>query len=147
MTADQLPVCDNLKRFLSKPRPLWIDGKWEASKSGRTLESRDPSTGEVFASFAEGDAESREGLIRALSVFENACFEHEVLPDRDVHSILDEFGSRFRLAYQDELGHDLRSCGVFDLKYASGCVVVRIARSRRPVVLAIVSGCSPSSTM
>jgi acyl-CoA reductase-like NAD-dependent aldehyde dehydrogenase len=57
MTADQLPVCDNLKRFLSKPRPLWIDGKWEASKSGRTLESRDPSTGEVFASFAEGDAE------------------------------------------------------------------------------------------
>ena len=39
--------------------------------------------------FAEGDAESPEGLIRALFVFENACFEHEVLPDRDVHSILD----------------------------------------------------------
>jgi hypothetical protein len=39
--------------------------------------------------FAEGDAESSEGLLRALAVFENACFEHEVLPDRDVHRILD----------------------------------------------------------
>lgn len=39
--------------------------------------------------FAQGDAGSSEGLLRALAVFENACFEHEVLPDRDVHRILD----------------------------------------------------------
>ena len=39
--------------------------------------------------FAKGDAYSSEGLVRALAVFENACFEHEVLPDRDVHRILD----------------------------------------------------------
>ena len=39
--------------------------------------------------FAAGDVASPNGLIRALAVFENACFEHEVLPDRDVHKILD----------------------------------------------------------
>jgi hypothetical protein len=39
--------------------------------------------------FAPGDVASPNGLIRALAVFEKACFEHEVLPDRDVHKILD----------------------------------------------------------
>jgi len=34
--------------------------------------------------FAPGDAASPDGLTRALAVFENACFDHEVLPDRDV---------------------------------------------------------------
>jgi hypothetical protein len=39
--------------------------------------------------FESGSADSSEGLTRALAVFENACFDHEVLPDRDVHNILD----------------------------------------------------------
>lgn len=39
--------------------------------------------------FAPGDPESSDGLGRALAVFENACFDQEVLPDRDVHRILD----------------------------------------------------------
>ena len=39
--------------------------------------------------FAPGDQNSPEGLLRALFVFENACFDHEVLSDRDVHRALD----------------------------------------------------------
>ena len=39
--------------------------------------------------FAPGNPGSPEGLVRALAVFENACFDHEVLPDRDVHRALD----------------------------------------------------------
>ena len=39
--------------------------------------------------FAPGDATSPDGLTRALAVFESACFDHEVLPDRDVHEILE----------------------------------------------------------
>jgi len=41
--------------------------------------------------FAPGDATSPDGLLRALAVFENACFEpdREVLPDRDVHHMLE----------------------------------------------------------
>ncbi len=40
--------------------------------------------------FAPGDSTSTEGLVRALAVFETACFEHELLfPDSDVHQMLD----------------------------------------------------------
>jgi hypothetical protein len=39
--------------------------------------------------FEPGDSNSREGLVRALSVFETACFEQDQLfPDSDVHQML-----------------------------------------------------------
>ena len=38
--------------------------------------------------FAPGASEAAEGLSQALFVFENACFEGEALPDRDVHEML-----------------------------------------------------------
>ena len=38
--------------------------------------------------FAPGASDAADGLSRALFVFENACFEGEVLPDRDVHEML-----------------------------------------------------------
>ena len=40
--------------------------------------------------FEPGNSKSREGLVRALSVFETACFEHDLLlPDSDVHRMLE----------------------------------------------------------
>lgn len=39
--------------------------------------------------FAPGDAASPDGVARAVSVFETACFDHELLPDRDVHRMLE----------------------------------------------------------
>lgn len=39
--------------------------------------------------FAPGDAASPEGLTRALAVFENACFDREILSDRDVNRLLE----------------------------------------------------------
>ena len=38
--------------------------------------------------FAPGVLDAADGLSRALFVFENACFDGEVLPDRDVHEML-----------------------------------------------------------
>ena len=38
--------------------------------------------------FAPGVPHAADGLSRALFVFENACFDGEVLPDRDVHEML-----------------------------------------------------------
>ena len=38
--------------------------------------------------FAPGARDAADGLSRALSVYERACFEHDVLPDRDVHEML-----------------------------------------------------------
>lgn len=40
--------------------------------------------------FEPGDSKSRDGLVRALSVFETACFEQDLLlPDSDVHLMLE----------------------------------------------------------
>ena len=38
--------------------------------------------------FAPGDLDSEDGLSRALSVYESACFDGEVLPDLGVHQML-----------------------------------------------------------
>jgi hypothetical protein len=39
--------------------------------------------------FAPGDPAAADGLIRALAVFESAAFDNEILPDLDVHRMLD----------------------------------------------------------
>ena len=38
--------------------------------------------------FAPGAVEADDGVSRALRVYEHACFEREVMPDRDVHEML-----------------------------------------------------------
>ena len=38
--------------------------------------------------FAPGTMEADDGVSRALRVYEQACFGHEVMPDRDVHQML-----------------------------------------------------------
>ncbi len=38
--------------------------------------------------FAPGTVKADDGVSRALRVYEQACFEHEVMPDRDVHEML-----------------------------------------------------------
>ena len=38
--------------------------------------------------FAPGAVEAGDGVSRAIGVYEQACFEHEALPDRDVHEML-----------------------------------------------------------
>ncbi len=39
--------------------------------------------------FEPGDPTSADGVSRAVHLFETACFDAEVMPDRDVHAILD----------------------------------------------------------
>jgi hypothetical protein len=39
--------------------------------------------------FAAGDSTPADGLTRALAVFETACFDREILPDREVHRLLE----------------------------------------------------------
>jgi hypothetical protein len=39
--------------------------------------------------FARADPAVPDGLSRALAVFESACFDREILPDRDVHRMLE----------------------------------------------------------
>jgi len=43
-------------RYASADRPLYINGEWQAARSGKTFEVFNPATGEVIARVAEGDA-------------------------------------------------------------------------------------------
>ena len=38
--------------------------------------------------FAPGTMDAEDGVSRALRVYEQACFQHEAMPDRDVHEML-----------------------------------------------------------
>src|SRR6201987_2883710 len=46
-------------------RRMLIDGKWVAAASGKTFESRNPATGELLATVAEGDAEDVNRAVAA----------------------------------------------------------------------------------
>lgn len=48
-----------------KPKRMLIDGKWVEAASGKTFESINPSTGEVLARVAEGDAEDIDRAVAA----------------------------------------------------------------------------------
>ncbi len=48
-----------------KPKRLFIDGKWVEAASGKTFDTLNPSTGQVLASVAEGDAEDVNRAVEA----------------------------------------------------------------------------------
>ncbi|WP_035609083.1 aldehyde dehydrogenase family protein [Haloferula sp. BvORR071] len=50
-------VSKKTRDFLAKPKKLLIGGDWHKAANGKTFDSFDPSTGEVLAQAAEGDAE------------------------------------------------------------------------------------------
>ncbi len=39
--------------------------------------------------FSPGDAGATDGVSRAVAIFETACYKQDIVPDRDVHKILD----------------------------------------------------------
>jgi len=55
----------DVKSFVTRNRPLLIDGKFVAAASGKTFPSFDPATGDVLAQVAEGDREDVERAVRA----------------------------------------------------------------------------------
>jgi acyl-CoA reductase-like NAD-dependent aldehyde dehydrogenase len=51
--------------FAAKPRELFIDGKWQPSRSGETFEVVDPARGSVFAHAAAGGAADIDAAVAA----------------------------------------------------------------------------------
>src|SRR5271170_3592486 len=51
--------------FLRKPKQLLIGGKWVPAKSGKTLETINPSNEEVLALAAEGDKADVDEAVKA----------------------------------------------------------------------------------
>src|ERR1700754_1334507 len=52
-----------------KTKLMLIDGRWVAAASGKTFESRNPATGELLATVAEGD---KEDINRAVAAARRA---------------------------------------------------------------------------
>ncbi len=48
-----------------KPKRMFIEGKWVEAASGKTFDTINPSTGEVLAAVAEGDAEDIDRAVAA----------------------------------------------------------------------------------
>ena len=51
---------------------MLINGEWVRAASGRTFESRNPSTGDLLATVAEGDAEDINRAAAARRAFEGS---------------------------------------------------------------------------
>ncbi|HTW25279.1 MAG TPA: aldehyde dehydrogenase family protein [Candidatus Baltobacteraceae bacterium] len=72
-TATQaIPIDQNVASYVSKPRQMFINGKWVNSASGKTFPTYNPATGDVLANIAEGD---KEDINRAVAAA-RAAFEH-----------------------------------------------------------------------
>ncbi len=54
-----------VQEFVSRPRKMFIDGKWVAAASGKTFPTYNPATGEILAQIAEGDREDIDRAVKA----------------------------------------------------------------------------------
>lgn len=75
MTA--LALRPDVQSFVTKSRPMLIDGRFVAAASGKTFASVDPATGETLAQVAEGDREDVERAVRAA----RRAFDSGAWPD------------------------------------------------------------------
>jgi acyl-CoA reductase-like NAD-dependent aldehyde dehydrogenase len=61
--------------FTSRPRELYIGGRWQAAKSGETFEVVDPANAQVFARAAAGDAADVDAAVQAArKAFESSAW-------------------------------------------------------------------------
>ena len=70
-------IHNRVQEFVSRPRKMFIDGKWVQAASGKTFPTYNPATGEVLAQVAEGD---REDIDRAVKAARKA-FESDAWAD------------------------------------------------------------------
>ena len=62
-TLERVPA--ELRKWLSVPRPMLINGKWVQAKSGKVFDVTDPATEMHLATVAEGDAADIDEAVRA----------------------------------------------------------------------------------
>ncbi len=58
-------VSNSTRKFIAKPKRLLIGGNWQDAANGKTFHTFDPSTGEVLASVAEGEAADIDLAVKA----------------------------------------------------------------------------------
>src|ERR1017187_3481779 len=90
--AVAIPIDERAQRFTAETRRMLIGSDWVDAASGRTFETYDPSTGEVLAHVAEGDAEDIDRAVStARRAFESGPWSTITPSDRGriIHGIGD----------------------------------------------------------
>jgi phenylacetaldehyde dehydrogenase len=64
-TTAPVQLESSVTEFLRQPRKMLIGGRWVEAMSGKTFDTFDPSTGEVLARVAEGDAADIDLAVKA----------------------------------------------------------------------------------
>lgn len=95
------PLSPKIAEFISKPKPMLIDGRWEFAVSGKTFEVTNPATAEVIAHVAEGDKEDIDKAVKAArKAFESQAWAG--LSPSDRGKLIWRIGDLI-LKYADEL--------------------------------------------
>jgi phenylacetaldehyde dehydrogenase len=81
--ATEIQVDERAREFVGHDRPMLIGGDWVTAASGRTFEVRNPATGEVLTSAAEGDSEDIDRAVKtARAAFETGPWSRMSPSDR-----------------------------------------------------------------
>ncbi|AXI08529.1 aldehyde dehydrogenase family protein [Oceanobacillus sp. 143] len=65
METTLIKLNENAARFVSKPKKMFISGRWVDAVSGKTFETRNPATGDLITSVPEGDKADIDLAVRA----------------------------------------------------------------------------------
>ena len=136
-----------VKNYLSQPRPMLINGEWVESASGKIIEVENPSNGEVIGQVYEaGQAEVDAAVAAARAAFESSGWRWMATSERA--SLLFKFADLIQ-KYQKELveldvlsmGKTIKEAGQFDawisseiLKYQAGWCTKITGKSSTPTL-------------
>jgi phenylacetaldehyde dehydrogenase len=59
------PIHPSVEQFISKPRQILINGRWQNAASGKTFSTVNPATGETLASISEGNHQDIQDAVHA----------------------------------------------------------------------------------
>jgi hypothetical protein len=101
-TTEGVPaVLSSVRDFLSRPKRLFIDGRWVEAASGRTFPTFDPATGEELCAVAHGQAEDVDRAVAAARrAFEDGPWVRMKPSDREqliwrIGDLIDERAEEF----------------------------------------------------
>jgi len=117
-----------VQSFVSRQRPMLIDGRFVAAASGKTFESYDPATGEVLAQVAEGDREDVERAVAAARrAFESGPWPAMTASERGrllwkLADLLEAHTDEFAQLESLDNGKPVTVAGVADVPLAVDCL-------------------------
>lgn len=123
-TPNALP----LPAILAQPLRLLIDGEWRDCQSGARLDITNPSTGQVFAQAAAGDAADIDAAVRAARrAFDAGSWTSMRPADRarllwKLAEAIEKHGDELALLETLNTGKPLKMARAFDVTLAAECL-------------------------